>query len=669
MCTFWKIQSFGLVATILLALGSCDFTYRIKSGQEAFDVKRYAVAVEMLQSEYGESNDQKSKAYKAFLIGQSYDKMGENEDALTWYQKAAEHQYGIEALEAYAHTARRLERYDLAIDTYEQLMSSTNQTLRYRALITVCQQAREWLAGISNSEYQVDLVSFNSPGSDYGPYILGPERVVFTSDRGNDRHSNTYFWTGRSFSDLYLANTATSTVQTFDPTVNSEHNEGTIALSADRREMFFSRCFEQGEYDMYCKLMYCQTQGATWSDPVPMAFLKEGVNYGHPVFARGDSLLIFSSNDPDGVGGYDLYYSEKKAGVWQEPVLLSGNINTPGNEQFPSMHVDTLYFSSDHLPGMGGLDVFRSYLLPNGSWSQPLNLKPPVNSGWDDFGFVVDTFMPVRGNVLQTGYLSSSRQNGVGSDDIYAYVKMRPEQPSEEIITDEVTEDEKINYQIFLAIRVVEPLFEDPLDPNSLRVGKRPLSRARLNIGSGSDMRSLRTDEEGYLILEMEYEKLYRLQARFRGFLTQRREFSSINLDKDPNDPVKTYNVEFVLEPIFKDKEIILESIYYDLDEWAIRDDAKPSLDSLASILRDNPGIRIQLGSHTDCRADDDYNLELSQKRAQSAVDYLITSGIPATRLTAMGYGESQFAVDCECTDCSEEEHQKNRRTTFKVVQ
>jgi outer membrane protein OmpA-like peptidoglycan-associated protein len=137
---------------------------------------------------------------------------------------------------------------------------------------------------------------------------------------------------------------------------------------------------------------------------------------------------------------------------------------------------------------------------------------------------------------------------------------------------------------------------------------------------------------------------------------------------KEPYKVITTVNHTLVLDPIFKDKEIVLENIFYDYDQWNIRDDAKPSLNSLSNIMKTNPGIRIQLSSHTDCRGTDEYNMDLSQKRAQAAIDYLMSVGIPKERLVAQGFGESKLSVNCECEKCSEDEHQKNRRTTFKII-
>jgi outer membrane protein OmpA-like peptidoglycan-associated protein len=175
--------------------------------------------------------------------------------------------------------------------------------------------------------------------------------------------------------------------------------------------------------------------------------------------------------------------------------------------------------------------------------------------------------------------------------------------------------------------------------------------------------------EDGFFTLELAENSDYFFLASLEGYLANSTRFSTKGIAKDPANPIQKYEVEIVLDKIFRNREIVLENIYYDYDKWDIRPDAEPTLNRLADVLRQNPGIRIQLGSHTDCRGNNNYNEDLSQKRAQSAVNYLIGKGIDAGRLGALGYGETQPAVDCACSSCTESEHQSNRRTTFKIVE
>jgi peptidoglycan-associated lipoprotein len=179
----------------------------------------------------------------------------------------------------------------------------------------------------------------------------------------------------------------------------------------------------------------------------------------------------------------------------------------------------------------------------------------------------------------------------------------------------------------------------------------------------------LNVNTEGVASLELDAEVDYNLTASHAGYLNNSGRFTSKGLGKDAANPVQRFEVEIVLDKIYANKEITLDNIYYDYDKWDIRSDAQPTLNRLAETLLENPNVRIQLSSHTDCRGKDDYNAVLSQKRAESAVGFLITKGIPTERLTAKGYGESSPATPCDCAKCSEDQHQTNRRTTFKVLE
>ena len=181
--------------------------------------------------------------------------------------------------------------------------------------------------------------------------------------------------------------------------------------------------------------------------------------------------------------------------------------------------------------------------------------------------------------------------------------------------------------------------------------------------------RSVTVNTEGVASIDLEDNLDYNFLAKKEGYLNNQAKFSSKGLGKDPANPIQKFEVEIVLDKIFKNKEITLDNIYYDLDKWDIRTDAQPTLNKLAETLAQNPEVKIQLSSHTDCRGNDAYNATLSQKRAESAVNYLISKGIDAARLGSKGYGESQPAVSCDCKKCTESEHQANRRTTFKVLE
>ena len=216
---------------------------------------------------------------------------------------------------------------------------------------------------------------------------------------------------------------------------------------------------------------------------------------------------------------------------------------------------------------------------------------------------------------------------------------------------------------------VLEKIFQDANNPNSKVLGRKPLPESKVDIKIGNKTETITVDAEGHFRLELSENLDYNFLASRTGYLNNSAKFSTKGIAKDPNNPEQVFEIEIVLDKIYLDKEIRLENIYYDLDKWDIRADAQPTLDRLAETLKLNPKVKIQLSSHTDCRGTDAYNESLSQKRAQSAVDYLITKGIDAQRLEARGYGEGVPEATCACTRCTEDEHQLNRRTAFRVVE
>ncbi|HUR30192.1 MAG TPA: OmpA family protein [Saprospiraceae bacterium] len=663
----FKILWIGLI--LIAVLSACTFTQKVKTGVQAYEVKQYSVAAKLFEKEYELSNTQEEKAKLAFLAGESYRFLNDHGSAGNWYLNAYEDGYGEKALESYANSLKHQERYQEALKAYDDLLKLSPGNAAYRSYITVTKQAMEWSKN-PNVAYKINSASFNSPNSDYSPQPIGPGQVLFTSDRESRQNTDTYLWTGRSFSDLFVTNPVSAQVIEFDASINSEENDGTAVLSPDGKALVFTRCYVKDAYDAWCKLMISFRKGNDWSEPEPLPFVKEKINYGQPAFAANGTTLFFSSDAPEGQGGHDIYFAQADGqGSWSEPVNLGTLVNTAGEELYPTVYKDTLYYSSDHLPGLGGLDIFKTYLDRTEQWISPINLRAPINSGSDDFGFVVDTFAKLESDVRMKGFFTTSRDGAGRNDEIYAFTLS-------EVVPDiDVTEANPkadtvpaIEYKVFLALRVVEPEFEIKGDPNSKVIKHKPLPNGPVILTKGKLDERFVTDQFGQLLLQLQWDNTYIVTARYRDHLTASLTINTNDVVRNPDKTITTVNEVLVLDPIFKDKEIVLENIFYDYDEWFIRDDAKPSLDKLLKIMKANPNIRVQLSSHTDCRGTDEYNLELSQKRAQAAIDYLITTGIAEKRLQAQGFGESNPAVKCECESCTEDNHQKNRRTTFKII-
>ena len=360
-----------------------------------------------------------------------------------------------------------------------------------------------------------------------------------------------------------------------------------------------------------------------------------------PFLSKDGKTLYFASNRSKGYGGTDIYKANvNRRGRWINIQNLGPEINTPGNELFPSVTEDgRLYFSSDNHEGFGGLDIFVA--SRRGGKITIKNPGKPLNSSGDDFG--VNPYNPTR------GFFTSNRDGGSGDDDIYTFVNNDPNLKI-------------VNYT--LKGTTLTPK-NDNMDLSIL--GN---SVVKLVDTSGQIIDETFTDENGIFAFTVYGDENYVLIGEKENYFSTRGEFTTIGKELDKST-LKDFitNVEFeknlILDRIVVNKSIVLDNIYYDLDKADIREDAALELDKLVVILRDNPNISIELSSHTDDRASVEYNQDLSQRRAESAVYYILSKGITENRIIAKGYGESQLII---ANAKSEEEHQINRRTEFKVI-
>jgi peptidoglycan-associated lipoprotein len=307
---------------LICYLVSCTFTQKVKTGLQAYEVKQYSVAASLFEKEYELTNNPAEKARIAFLAGESYRFLQDHGSAGNWYLKAHEDGFGEQSLEAYGNSLKQQERYQEALLAFQELLNSNPGNAAYRSYVTLVRQAMEWSKS-PNKSYLIKPVSFNSPGSDYSPQPVGPGQVMFTSDRGSKQSSETYLWTGRAYSDLFVTNVFSSQVMEYDAAINSPDNEGTGVISPDGNAIIFTRCYVQEGYDAWCKLMISFRRGNSWSEPEPLPFVKEKINYGHPAFSTNGATLFFSSDAPEGHGGHDIYFTQPDdAGSWSEPVNL-----------------------------------------------------------------------------------------------------------------------------------------------------------------------------------------------------------------------------------------------------------------------------------------------------------------------------------------------------------
>lgn len=660
------ILRFIVLFYLTCGMVACSFTKKVKDGEAAYSLKQFKIAIELLHNEV-ESSIGQNKARKAYLLGKSYAAISDYNNALVWMNKALTYEYNPLAYKDLGLIYKYNENYLSAIEAFENYGKKTNNISEAEREIRICREVMTWDS--PNVEYTVDRMLENSFSSDYNPIIYEKDFLVFSSDRSAAAGSDLYNWTGEKFSDFFIMLKNGSDVRKFDAVINSNHNEGAGCFTRDFEQFYFTRCFNEGSGDDYCKIMLSQRVDGFFTDPVVLPFIKEKVNYGHPALFENDSILIFSTDLGDPGMSYDLYYSElDDNGNWADPEPLPSVINSPGNEKFPTTHHDTLYFSSDYLPGLGGLDIFKTYLRKDRSWATPVNMKAPVNSGGDDFGLIVDDFARLTGNMIQKGYFSSVRK-GSGKDDIYIFTR----RPIVQTDTPEIaTEDNsKIKRTLYLAGRTLENQYSTFDDPSSPVTGQTLLTSVNLRITDegGNVVLQSNTGVGAIFAVEILEEKTYSLFASKPGFLNRAVSLTTDNIIWKEGESSHTVNLDILLQKIYTDREITLQNIYYEYDKWDITPIAKPTLDELANMLQINPKVNIELSSHTDCRGEREYNQLLSQRRAQSAVEYLISKGVNPERLIAKGYGKDRLLIECECRLCTEEEHQLNRRTAFRILQ
>lgn len=699
---------------LLFIFSSCTYEIKIHDGKTAFERKQYAVASKFFEKEYVASKSRVEKNKIALQLSESYNQLHDYPKAETWFKKSYDGGAGIEALKQYAQTLKKSEHYKEAIETFKTLGAEIGSPYEFKKDIAACQIAQTWLNDTAYSGFRVLNAPFNSPQNDYAPAIFEKNKIVFTSDRPTSKGDKNYNWTGKKFTDLYVYELSASRNEQlnennskikgnspqFISELNSDFNDASATFTESGDKVLFVRSGGEKDVDIqYTKIFYCNRINGTWTTPEILSFCKDKVNYLSPHITLDGKMLYFSANDAEGWGGYDLYYCPLSNDGFTEPKLMPRSVNTIGNESYPFTDGDTLYFASDYWQGMGGFDIFKSVHQKNGDWSTPENLKAPINSGADDFGFIIvdscQLSVDKKNKGISTvncqpstirGYFTSNRLGGKGNDDIYSFERFTP--PPRPVVikldTPKIIAPSKLIYKNTLDVYVLEKIYANPDNPNSKVLGRKPLLGSTVKLSAISYLPStknpkelLKTEsskqftvnQEGFISINLDDNTDYSFIANKTDYLNNTATFTSKGLSRDAANPEKTYEVEILLEHIFKNKEITLENIYYDYDKWDIRDDAKPKLNELGNLLQNNPSIKIQLSSHTDCRGKDSYNLTLSQKRAESAVEYLISRGIETVRLRPQGYGETQPAVSCICEKCTEEQHQSNRRTTFKILE
>lgn len=692
------------------------FQSRFSKANNLFDRFSYYNAAKLYEDLAAKNFDLRKVAPK---LGDCYYNMGKTDKAEYWYEKTVQ----FEDLEAeyyfkYAQALRSNKKYDEAniwIKKFQQRKEQDSRAINYL-------KDKDYSTRLSNQNPIFEVSAYNELNTEYSDFgaVQWNNKVAFVSGRDNNPMiKNTFAWNEKPFLDIFICDGTKSdskSIYNFSKKINSNLHEGPACFDTTGQIVYFTRnnfqkVKEKNNIAINNLLLFkAQFNGRKWIDIEPMPFNSDLYSVGHPSLSKDGKRLYFTSNMPGGFGGTDIYYVDVLSNGYGTPVNLGSSVNTEGNEMFPFINNEFLYFSSDGHVGLGGLDVFRIKLLSEGKYSGLLNLGAPVNSSKDDFCFVLN-------KDEMTGFLSSNRDGGKGDDDIYlikssgtpmitikgividsitgqplanSIISITNDKslPTKEIETDDqgkfsflsdldinydlkvVNEKYAVNYRKVSTVKVFEseillniPLINyapvrfissisdkrtnEKLSGVSFKIQDLDKNRIVLDTITAQNEDLFATLPSVYIGTKIKYEVILSKP----GYLSK-----SVFVERAINDfctikmnEVIDVNLDKIEIGTDIGKLLNINPIYFDLGKWDIRADAAKELDKIVKTMIENPSMVIELGSHTDCRGSAKFNLNLSDKRAKSSAAYIISKGISKDRIYGKGYGESKLINDCKC--------------------
>lgn len=671
------------ILSAVLLLSGCSIQQRIKRADKKFAIGEYYTAADIYKSCYSRLSSQKQKelkGYVAYKQGECY-RLINNPRAVNCYQNALRNKYYLQDSIIFLNAGLALQyqgKYKDAAKSYDLYLQSHPDDYVAQAGKYACLKIDEWRK--ETSRYKVsEAKEFNQKRTgNFAPMFIGSQSdaLMFTSNRQEKsktsskklkRPSNV---TGQQLFQLYQTrkNAAGEWEEIelaeglYDAPESEQENDttggkaagtaemGVCCFTEDGRTMYFTYSKPINGKDLGAKIYKSERASGEWSEPQEVKlFADSSITVGHPALNATGDTLYFVSDAPGGEGGKDIWMAELDGSEWVNPQPLGKGINTSADEMYPYVHADgTLYFSSNGHPGYGGLDIYKAERDTTNKDSVVwvlYNMGAPFNGAGDDFGI---TF---AGNT-QDGFFSSNRGDKKGYDKIYRFVL-----PEMEFLVEGMVSDEE----------------GTPLSDVVLRI-----------VGSDGTNSKLNARRDGSYKIKLKKDVKYVMLATARGHLNAKEQWTTLNL-KDS----KTYTINFTLSPI--SRPVKMENIFYEFGSWEITKASETELLHLVKLLQDNPNITIELSAHTDLKGNEEFNLELSQKRAQSCCDFLMKHGIERERLTPVGYGKTKPVVANKAlnkqypfipveqvldeafilslpADKQEICNQINRRTEFKVL-
>lgn len=618
----------------------------VQKAYDAYEAMKYSEAIELLKDAYTEVRGREDKSEILFMTAESYRNINDYDNAERYYERALKVGYEDNyAMLLRGNMFKAQGKYEEAIEVYQDYKKAEPTDSRADEAIEYARKAIDWKD--KPSQYQVDLMpDINSKSADFGVIYGGDRRendvIVFVSMREESEGNDEDEWMAQSFADLYTASAERKTRRRrrgnddeeevsyadlkwstpvpldIEDVVNTEHHEGPATYDSRKKDLYFTRCIAEDNEQNGCGIYRSEMIGQTWRAPERVIIGTDTTaNVGMPSLSPDDKYLYFVSTD-FGAKGRDIFVTtyNRREKRWENPTNLGGKVNTGEDERFPVAHGDGyLYFTSNGHPGMGGWDVYRVKLgedgLPAGEVE---NMEAPINSSFDDFHLVWEP-----GNDTKKGFVSSNRADGGLDDNIYAVYRTPLVFNLEGVVT-------------------------------STKTGA-PIPEAEVNLeGTDGSSFTVTADEDGYYIFDdtkVTEGVTYKLTFSKKKFLSATGDISTIGYELSSFEYVpsakyyiKRLKLNKALDPI--EEPIVLPNVFFDLGKAKLRPESKAALDSVVMILNNNPTITIALRSHTDYRSSDQFNIDLSQRRADSSVAYLIEKGINPKRLEAKGMGETE---------------------------
>lgn len=607
----YSCNTLWIMMLLFLLLTGCSIKSRIEKADQAYASGQYNEAANQYSRLYSKvpASDRSLKARMAFQQAECL-RLLNNNRADAMYQRAVRLNYADSIVYLrLAQSVHRNGKYADAQKNYRLFLSKDSSSVLAINGLIATEKAAEWKARPTRYVVRKDGALYKRNTLFFSPSFQGTDTdVLYYSSNPVDPKKKT-----EPNKVTAQANTAIFTIKkdangkwskpenVFSDEFSQGNDIGTPTFSSDGKNMYFTRAPQKADTKANVELLYSSRAGGEWTEPKALSVFKDStITVAHPALSADGQTLFFVSDAPGGQGGKDIWKGKLDGTEVKFIENLGPTINTPGDEVFPVMRGDTaLYFSSDGLPGLGGLDLFRA-VLKDSTWTVT-NLGVPLNSSYDDFGIIFE-------GIREMGYFSSNRGERRGHDAIYRF-----ELPEMEVVVQGIVTDDK-NVPI-------------------------PDAMVRLVSSTGQNTK-VRVRKDGSYRIRIDKDMECVMLATSRGFLNKSARLSTAGVTDS-----KIFTVDMSLPAVFR--PVQLDNIFFEFAKWDLRPDSEAGLQELLGVFNDNPNTLIEISAHTDYIGNNEANKLLSQKRAQSVVDYLIKAGVDSARLITTGYGEEKpFVVD-----------------------